>query len=267
VRVVEVDRADRQTRRRQGKSDPADAISAARTAQSDDARRAPKSRDGAAWATRHAAGSQTQRPLANAPPQSDTSAASRAQRPASPLRRPFHHGVDRAKPPRYAPQPGDIVGDTTRVALRELGRRAAYLQDQINRLDALLTPLVAERAASLLGLYGVGPEVAAILLVAAGDHPDRLRNQAAWAHLCPTAPILASSGKITRWRLNPLVTAKGNHALWRIVLTPMNSQAAHPRLREPGATPRSCPSLKIIRCLTRYVARQVYCHLRPRHSD
>jgi transposase len=74
----------------------------------------------------------------------------------------------------------------------------------------------------------VGPDTAAILLVAAGDHPNRLRNQAGWTHLCSTAPIPASSGKITRWRLNPAGNRQGNHALWRIVLTRMKSE---PRTR------------------------------------
>jgi transposase len=101
-------------------------------------------------------------------------------------------------PRRCAPRPGDVVDYSTRVALRQLGRRAGWLVDQIGRLDARLAPLVAERAPSLLALYGVGLDTAAILLVAAGDHPDRLCSEAAWAHLCGTAPIPASSGKITR---------------------------------------------------------------------
>jgi transposase len=54
-----------------------------------------------------------------------------------------------------------------------------YLADEIDRLDALLAPLLAERAASLLAQPGVGPDTAAILLIAAGDHPDRLRSEAA----------------------------------------------------------------------------------------
>jgi transposase len=152
------------------------------------------------------------------------------------------------------------------VALRELGRRAGWLQDQICRLDTLLTPLVTERAPNLLGLYGVGLDTAAILLVAAGDHPDRLRSEAAWAHLCGTAPIPASSGKVTRCRLNPAGDRQANHALWRIVLTRMSSE---PRTRA-YVERRSAEGLskaEIIRCLTRYVAREIYPHLRPCHSN
>jgi transposase len=179
VRVVEVDRADRQTRRRQGKSDPLDAVSAARAAQSGDARGAPKGRDGAVEAIRTLL-------VAKRSARSERTATinqMRALVATAPedLRAHFvRHSTAAlvAETAALRPRPGDIVGYTTRVALRELGRRAAYLQDQIDRLDALLTPLVTERAASLLGLYGVGPEVAAILLVAAGDHPDRLRSEA-----------------------------------------------------------------------------------------
>ena len=66
---------------------------------------------------------------------------------------------------------------------------------QIERLDDLIVPLVTVRAPGLLSLYGVGPDTAAMLLIAAGDHPERLRSEAAWAHMCAVAPIPASSGK------------------------------------------------------------------------
>jgi hypothetical protein len=76
------------------------------------------------------------------------------------------------------------------------------------RLDEFIVPLVTARAPGLLALYGAGPDTAAMLLVAAGDHPERPRSEAAWAHLCATAPLSASSGKITRYRLNPAATAR-----------------------------------------------------------
>jgi transposase len=120
------------------------------------------------------------------------------------------------------PRHGEVVGYTTRIALRELGRRAEFLDDQINRLDELIVPLVTAHAPSLLALHGVGPDTAATLLIAAGDHPERLRSEAAWAHLCGVAPIPASSGKLTsRYRLNPGGDRQANHALWRIVFTRM----------------------------------------------
>ena len=70
------------------------------------------------------------------------------------------------------PRPGDVPGYATRVALRELGRRVQFLDAQLERLDELIGPLVTARAPGLLSLHGVGPDTAALLLVAAGDHPE-----------------------------------------------------------------------------------------------
>ena len=100
--------------------------------------------------------------------------------------------------------------------------------DQIARLDDLIVPLVTARAPGLLSLHGVGPDTAALLLVAAGDHPERLRSEAAWAHMCAVAPIPASSGKTRRHRLNRGGNREASHALWRIVITRMS---AHPATR------------------------------------
>jgi len=136
-----------------------------------------------------------------------------------------------------------------------------FLDRQLQRLDALIVPLVAGRAPGLLALYGIGPDTAAMLLIAAGDHPERLRSEAAWAHLCATAPIPASSGKVTRHRLNPGGDRQANHALWRIVITRMSS---HPATRAYVArrAKEGLSKKEIIRCLKRYVAREVYPHLR-----
>jgi len=167
-----------------------------------------------------------------------------------------------ADPAALRPRPGGVPGYATRIALRELGRRARFLDAQLGRLDELIVALVAARAPGLLALHGVGPDTAALLLIAAGDHPGRLRTEAAWAHPCAAAPIPASSGKITRRRLNPGGDRQANHALWRIVITRMSS---HPPTRAYVArrTTEGLSKKEIIRCLKRYVARQVYHHLRP----
>jgi transposase len=159
------------------------------------------------------------------------------------------------------PRPGDVVGYATHIALRELGRRAEFLDAQLERLDELIVPLVTVRAPGLLALYGVGPDTAALLLIAAGDHSERLRSEAAWAHLCAVAPIPASPGKVTRRRLNPGGDREASHALWRIVITRMSS---HPATRAyvERRTKESLSKKEIIRCLKRYVAREVYRHLR-----
>ncbi len=160
------------------------------------------------------------------------------------------------------PRPGSTVGYATRIALRELGRRAEFLDTQLGRLDELIVPLVTAHAPGLLALYGVGPHTAALLLIAAGDHPERLRSEAAWAHMCAAAPIPASSGKTVRHRLNPGGNRQANHALRRIVFTRMGS---HPATRAyvERRTQEGKSKKEIMRCLKRYVAREVYPHLRP----
>jgi transposase len=160
------------------------------------------------------------------------------------------------------PRPGEVAGYATRIALRELGRRAEFPDAQLGRLDELIVPLVTARAPGLLSLYGVGADTAALLLIAAGDHPERLRSEAAWAHLCAAAPIPASSGKTVRHRLNPGGDRQANHALWRIVITRMSS---HPPTRAyvDRRSKEGLSKTEIIRCLKRYVAREVYPHLRP----
>src|SRR5438128_3775769 len=229
IRVIEAGRSDRQDRRRQGKSDPLDAVSAARAAQSGRAAGASKGRDGAVEAIRalmvarrSAAGERTQ-----------TINQARALVLTGPddLRARFTGHTAAALVAGLAslrPRPGGTVGYATRIALRELGRRAEFPGGQLERLDELIVPLVTARAPGLLALYGVGPDTAALLLIAAGDHPARLRSEAAWAHLCAAAPIPASSGKRTRHRLNPGGDRQANHALWRIVITRMST---HPPTR------------------------------------
>jgi transposase len=159
------------------------------------------------------------------------------------------------------PRPGSTVGYATRLALRELGRRTEFLDAQMERLDELIVPLATAHAAGLLTLYGIGPDTAALLLIAAGDHPERLRSEATWAHLCAAAPIPASSGKVTRHRLNPGGGRQANHALWRIVITRMSS---HPptRAHVERRSNEGLPKKEIIRCLKRYLAREVCPHLR-----
>ena len=160
------------------------------------------------------------------------------------------------------PRPGDVPGYATRVALRELGRRVQFLDAQLERLGELIGPLVTARAPGLLRLHGVGPDTAALLLIAAGDHPERLRSESSWAHLCGTAPVPASSGKIQqRHRLNRGGDRQANHALWRIVITRLSN---HPATRAYAGrrTKEGLSKPEIIRCLKRYVAREVYRYLR-----
>src|SRR5271169_2938931 len=262
IRVVEVARADRQDRHRQGKSDPLDAVSAARAALSGRAAGEPKGRDGAVEAIR--ALMVAKRSARAERTQAINQARALIVTGPDELRTRFTgHGTAAlaAAIAALRPRPGDAAQYAVRVALRELGRRVEFLDAQLERLDDLIVPLVTARAPGLLSLYGVGPDTAAMLLVAAGDHPQRLRSEAAWAHLCGVAPVPASSGKVRRHRLNRGGNREANHALWRIVITRMS---AHPATRAyiERRTKEGLSKKEIIRCLKRYVAREVYHHLR-----
>jgi transposase len=155
---------------------------------------------------------------------------------------------------------GDSVMAATKTALRILGRRVLALDEEKTQIDALLTTLVTRAAPQLLTLHGVGVDTAATLLVTAGDNPGRLRSEAAWAHLCGTAPIPASSGKVTRWRLNRGGDRQANCALWVIVICRLgNDPRTRAYMTRRLAEGRSKP--EVIRILKRYVAREVYRHL------
>jgi transposase len=262
VAVVEVDRADRQDRHRQGKSGPLDADCAARAAQSGRASGVPKGRDGAVEAIR--ALMAAKRSARHERTQAVNQARALIVTGPDELRTRFAgHGPASLAEAIAAlrPRPGDVPGYAARVALRELGRRVQFLDAQLERLDELIGPLVTARAPGLLSLSGVGPDTAALLLVAAGDHPGRLRSESSWAHLCGAAPIPASSGKTSRHRLNRGGNREASHALWRIVITRMGSRPGHPATRAyAGRRTREGLSKKeITRCLKRYVAREV-CH-------
>src|SRR5215831_9970226 len=151
VRVVEVDRADRQDRHRAGKSDPLDAVSAARAAQSGRAAGAPKGRDGAVEAIR--ALMVAKRSARAERTQAINQARALIVTGPEELRARFARHTPAqlvAELAALRPRPGDVTGYATRVALRELGRRARFLDAQIDQLDELIVPLVTARAPGLL---------------------------------------------------------------------------------------------------------------------
>jgi transposase len=106
-----------------------------------------------------------------------------------------------------------------KVALRRLARRHQHLITEIKDADAELHGLVATAAPGMTDLLGVGVEVVGQLLTTVGDNPQRMRFEAAFAHLCGVAPIPASSGKTRRHRLNRGGDRAGNNALYTVVLT------------------------------------------------
>jgi transposase len=145
----------------------------------------------------------------------------------------------------------------TKLALRSVARRHVVLSEEIAELDAQLDRLVAQAAPELLALPAVGTDHAATLLIVAGDNPQRLRSEASFASLCGVAPIEASSGKVVRHRLNRGGNRDANRALHIICIVRMGSdrrtQQYVARRTAEGKSKR-----EILRCLKRYVAREVY---------
>jgi transposase len=158
------------------------------------------------------------------------------------------------------------VASITKLTLRTLARRAVSLEQEVKEIDGILKTLVAETAPELAAIVGVGTDVASALLVAAGDNPQRLKSEATFAKLCGVSPLDASSGKNERHRLNRGGDRQANSALWHIVLTRMvcdpNTQHYIERRMKEGRTKKEA-----IRCLKRYVAREVFAQLpRPQFA-
>ncbi len=130
-----------------------------------------------------------------------------------------------------------------------LARRAITLGEEISEIDAILEPLVIETAPRFVGALGVGTDAASALLVTAGDNPERLHDEAAFAHLCGASPIDASSGKQERHRLNRSGDRQANSALWHIVITRM---VYDPRTTEyiDRRTKQGLTKKEAVRCLT-----------------
>ena len=145
----------------------------------------------------------------------------------------------------------------TKVALSSLAHRIGELDEEV--ADSMPGSPRSSRPTLPIcsNVYGVGIDTAATLLVTAGDNPERLRSEAAWAHLCGVSPLQASSGKVTRHRLNRGGDRQANRALWIIVISRLASdpetQAYMERRVKEGRSKR-----EVIRMLKRYVAREVY---------
>lgn len=259
VTVVEVDRPDRKTRRMRGKSDPIDAYAAATSVLAGRATGTPKSRDGMVEAVR------VLRVARRSAVKARTQAINQIRgllvtAPAG-LREQFA-GIPRAELVRALARlrPGDDLAGpaaATRFALRRLARRHQQLDAEIADLDAETAPLVAQAAPDLLEVFGVGPDTAGQLLTSAGDNPDRMRSEAAFAHLAGVAPIPASSGRTHRHRLNRGGDRAANNALHTIVLVRMRHDE-RTRAYVERRTREGLSKKDIIRCLKRFVAREVY---------
>jgi len=264
ISVMEVERPKRRHLRRNGKSDPIDAEAAARAVLAGEAVGEPKSADGkvemirvlrsarqSAVKARSQAANQLQYLLVTAP--EDLRQRLR-QLPTKEL-------IATCARFRLGSDPDD-VRTATRFALRSVARRHEALSEEIAELDAQLERLVAEVAPALISRPAIGTHHAATLLVLAGDNPQRLNNEASFASLCGVSPIEASSGKVVRHRLNRGGNRDANRALHMICVVRMGSdrRTQHYVARR---TAEGKSKWEIMRCLKRYIAREVYRVLVP----
>lgn len=260
LNVLEVCRPNRQLRRRRGKSDPVDAEAAARAVLSGQALGIPKSQNGpvegmrllrierkSAIKARTQAANQIHAAVVAAPE------ALRQRLRGLTLKA----TIKLAAAFRVALHATASLTDTVRYVLRGLARRWKSLNDEVKALDRLLEAMVRTFAPELLAKTGIGAEVACALLVAAGDNPERLRSEAAFAALCGVSPVDASSGRQHRHRLNRGGNRDANRALWVIAFVRMRCD---PRTKDYVAkrTANGLSRMEILRCLKRYIAREVF---------
>jgi transposase len=265
--VMEVNRPDRAARRRHGKSDPVDAQAAAKAVQAGTATVAPKTGCGQVEMIRCLRVARQTAMRAR----TQTINALKALVVTAPAElREQLRGLSVTQLVRAAAtlEPGPITTPlaAASLALRTLAGRHQALSAEITALTGELDQLVATAAPRLVALFGVGSDSAGALLVATGDNPGRLHSEAAFSMLCGASPIQASSGKTSRHRLNRGGDRQANAALYRIVLVRLcyDQQTKNYMARRltQGKTKK-----EIIRCLKRYVAREVFAVLHQIGQD
>ena len=271
IPVVEVLRPARQVRRMRGKSDQIDAYAAAQIALADVETVTAKTSTGTIEAIRVMLAGR--RSAVKAHSEAITQIKSLLVTAPEPVRAEYRHlsntQLIRALASSRPRAGDDEVAARTRVALKRLATRCRHLAAEIDSHDTDLQDLVTQVNPGMVQVHGIGTMTAAQLLITAGDNPDRIGSEAAFAMLCGTAPIPASSGKTTRHRLNRGGDRQANAALHQIakvrLATDPDTRAYAAKLTTAGKTKKD-----ILRCLKRVIARQVF-HLitkppTPEHS-
>lgn len=260
VSVVEVDRPDRRMRRQRGKSDPIDAEAAARAALAGTATALPKQRGGAVESIRALRAARSGAVKARTAASNGLKAMILTA-PAE-LRAAFDGlGLSALTAVCAALRPDRrrLADPTqaTKAALRSLARRIGALNEEIVELDGALGDLVRRAAPRTMALRAIGVDHAGQLLTTAGENPERLRSEAAFARLCGVAPIPASTGRTQRHRLHRGGDRNANRALHLAIVVRMR---CCPRTRAyvERRTAEGLSKPEIMRCLKRYLAREVY---------
>jgi transposase len=260
VRVIEVGRPNRQVRRRYGKTDVVDAIAAARAVQSGDATATPKSHNGPVEALR--ALKMVQRSGRKARTQALNQLHALILTSPEDLRVKLSGGKTRTLITTCASfrvrADDDSLNAIIRLSMHELARRIQLLEDQNRTLITRMRRITTELAPELVAKRGVGPDTASTLLITAGDNPERLGHEKSFAALAGVSPIPVNSGQIQqRFRLNRGGDRDANSALWRIAIVRMATDQATrdyvARRQSEGKT-----KSEAIRCLKRFIAREIY---------
>jgi transposase len=155
--------------------------------------------------------------------------------------------------------PGHILDPTASAkhSLRALATRWLALATEIRTHDDALDAITQSAAPTLREAFGIGADCAAEMMIVAGDNPTRVHSEAAFAKLCGACPIPASSGATHRHRLFRGGHRQANAALYRIVTVRMRWH--QPTLDYVARrTAQGLTKKDIIRCLKRFVAREIY---------
>ncbi|WP_298229472.1 IS110 family transposase [Gryllotalpicola sp.] len=259
ITAMEIARPNRQHRRLKGKSDPIDAHQAALGVIAGTQTATPKRGDGGVESLRILMSERHSAVKAR----SQTMNQIHGLLITAPDRvRQDYRALDKTKLVavlnRTRPSGGSDPDSVARQTLKRLAIRHTLLRNELTIIDAQLDALVRAVNPALLALSGVGVVVAATILTAAGDNPERLTSKAAFASLCGAAPIPASSGQRIRHRLSRGGNRQANSALYRIVLLRMRHQ--EPRTEEYFARRRAegLSDRDIIRCLKRHIANEIF---------
>ncbi|HEY0508561.1 MAG TPA: IS110 family transposase [Blastococcus sp.] len=264
VEVYEVNRPEKSTRAKAGKSDPIDAYSAAEQVLAGRASGRPKIKTGIIEALR------TVKIPRDSAVKERARAYSQIRDLATTAPAAIHEAlIGRTARQRvtiaaaYRPDPARLEDPTQAIkhALRALARRVQALDAEIAEADKIITALTKQAVPTLLAMTQVGPQTAAQLVITAGQNIERMRSEAAFAKLTGVAPLPASSGKTSRHRLNPGGDRQANSALYMVVVGRMRNHPetlayVHRRRAQGLSNP------EIIRCLKRHLARSVYRALR-----
>ena len=255
--VIELDRPKRPARRQGAKSDPLDAVRAAREALARKHLGQPRSRgQRAALSVLITVRSMAVQAAGDAQRQLQSLIVSAPEH----LRQRFtgmtSNAIVTTASKLRVNSAWDLESRVTARALRAVAQRCGYLASEASAHELEILTIVRHWRPDLLDKRGVGPIVAANVLCA-WSHPGRCSNEAAFASLSGTAPIPASSGLTTRHRLNRSGDRQLNRAIHVIVLcrlrTDPATRAYAERRRNEGKTNR-----EITRCLKRYIARQLF---------